>query len=221
MADPVVVAAVADWPGLADWLVDHPLPEGEDLDLNMTELATVFAISTNTVKSWLTQPESPMPCVEPGGNGREYVLRLSWCYAWRKVQEAKKKSRSLQLTQMQGTLFGVEMDHNDRELTSKQIREVAEARMAHANAAKMLGTLTEIDAVYQIIEEIFVVVRDTAMGACDRLERELSLTSPQTRQAEKVMEEMLTSMGNKLQESVIGHDYTPHLDMTRQLVNKT
>ena len=206
---------------LEAWLKDHPLPDGKDMDLNMSELATVFGVSTNTVKSWLTQPDGRMPCVERGGNGREYVLRLSWCYAWRQHHDALKKNRLLELAQLQGQLFGVEPDQAEKGLSPKQVREVAEAKMKHAAAARMLGTLTEIDDVYRLFEQVFVKMRNSVMGLSDRLERELGLTAPQARQVDRASEEMLNSLMEELNESVIGDGFTPNFEMNEQLVNPT
>ncbi len=211
----------ADWPGLTDWLNDHPLPDADDMDMNMSELATVFSVSTNTVKAWLTQPDGQMPCVQRGGNGREYVLRLSWCWAWRQNQDAQKKSRALDLARLQGHLFGVEPEQANQGLSPKQIREVAEAKMKHAEAARMLGTLTQIEDVYQLFEQVFVKVRNSAMGMSDRLERELSLTPPQARHVDRAMEEMLTSVIEEVQDSVIGKDFAGDIELNAQLVNET
>lgn len=221
MTDASPVRTVDDWPMLAEALTDHPLVGVDDLDLNMSELAATFSVSTNTVKNWLNQPDDPMPYVEAGGNGREYVLRLSWCFAWRQRQDAKKTMRTQKLAELQGQFGGLDKTEIEQGLTAKQVRELAEARMAHAAAAKMLGTQTEIDGVYRLLEEVFVIVRNSAMGACDRLERELTLTPAQTRATERVMEEMLISMMDTIQASAIGKDYTPNLDLTRQLVNET
>ncbi|WP_299145989.1 terminase small subunit [uncultured Tateyamaria sp.] len=187
----------------------------------MSELAGVFGVSTNTVKSWLTQAEGRMPCVERGGNGREYVLRLSWCYAWRQHQDAEKKDRAQNLARLQGTLFGIEDDQADQGLSPKQVREVAEARIKYAEAARVLGTLTEMDGVYALFEQVFVKMRDSAMGASDRLERELGLTAPQARQVDRAMEEMLSSLIEELQDSVIGTGFEANLEMNAQLVNQT
>lgn len=210
-----------DWPGLVEWLAEHPLPDGKDMDLNMSELATVFGVSTNTVKAWLTQPDGCMPCVVRGGNGREYVLRLSWCYAWRQHNDAQKKNRVQELAQMQGVLFGVEADQAEQGLSAKQVREVAEAKIKHAEASRMIGTLTQIEDVYRLLEQVFVKMRNSAMGMSDRLERELSLTGPQARQVDRAMEEMLSSLIEDLEESVIGQGFTPNLDMKSQMVNET
>lgn len=213
---------VHDWAGLAQALADHPLPGADDdMDLNMTELASVLTVSLPSVKSWLNKADDPMPYVEQGGNGREYVLRLSWCYAWREKQKAEREGRDARLVQLQAQLAGLDTSDAEQGLTAKQVREVAEARIKHAEAARMLGTLTEMDGVYRLIEAIFVILRNTAMGAGDRLERELNLTPAQTRVVERLMEEMLTSASDTIADSVIGQDYTANLDMSRQLVNHT
>lgn len=221
MTETIATLSEADWPGLGVWLKDYPLPDGNDMDLNMSELATVFGVSTNTVKSWLTQPDGRMPCAVRGGNGREYLLRLSWCYAWRQHQDALKKNRAQALARLQGQLFGVEPDQADQGLSPKQVREVAEAKMKHAEAARMLGTLTEIEDVYRLFDQVFVKMRNSAMGVSDRLERELSLTAPQARQVDRAMEEMLSSLIEELEESVIGKGFTPNFEMNAQLVNET
>lgn len=210
----------ANWPGLDEWLKDHPLPDGKDMDMNMSELATVFGVSTNTVKSWLTQADGRMPCVVRGGNGREYVLRLSWCYAWREHQDALKKNRAQDLARLQGQLFGAAPEEADKGLSPKQVREVAEAKIKHAEAAKMLGTLTELEDSYRLFDQVFVKFRNSAMGMSDRLERELGLSAPQARQVDRAMEEMLTALMEEIEESVIGKGYTPNLEMNPQLVNE-
>jgi hypothetical protein len=221
VTETIATLSEADWPGLDAWLRDHPLPDGNDMDLNMSELSTVFGVSTNTVKSWLTQSDGRMPCVVRGGNGREYVLRLSWCYAWRQHQDALKNNRALDLARLQGQLFGVEPDKAELGLSPKQVREVAEAKIKHAEAGRMLGVLTEMDGVYELFEKVFVKMRNSAMGVSDRLERELGLTPPQARQVERAMEEMLSSLIEELEESVIGKGFTPNLEMNAQLVNET
>lgn len=221
MTETTAETTVEDWPGLVDWLAAHPLPEGKDMDVNLTELSTVFGVSTNTVKSWLTQTEGRMPYVAKGSNGREYVLRLSWCFAWRQNQEAQKQSRANDLAKLQGQLFGVESDNTDQGLTPKQVREVSEARIKHAEAQKLLGRLTEIEGVYGLFDRVFVMFRDSAMGMSDRLERELGLTPPQARQVDRAMDEMLTALTDGLKEEVIGRDYSPNLELNAQLVNHT
>lgn len=220
MAEAFDALGVDDWPGLEDWLAEHPLPDGNDLDLNMSELATVFGVSTNTVKSWLIQPEGRMPCVERGGNGREYILRLSWCYAWKRHQDAQKKNRTQELARLQGQMFGVESDQAQQGLSPKQVREVAEAKIKHAEAARMMGALTEMEGVYRLFEQVFVKMRNSAMGMSDRLERELGLTPPQARQVDRAMEEMLISLNEEVRESLLGKDFVPNLEMTAHVVNE-
>lgn len=223
MSDGMNAKVVEDWPGLAEWLEAYISADFVSEDLNMSEMALVMSTSTRSIKTWLSQTENPMPYVEQGTNGREYVLRLSWCLAWQKHQDAKKKSRGDRIAHLQAQLSGLSLDDDQQSegLTPKQVREVAEARIRHAEAGRVLGTLTEVDGVYRLLEEIFIIVRDSAMGACDRLERELSLTPAQTRRAERVMEEMLTAMGDTVNQTVIGKDFEPNLEMSRQLVNRT
>jgi phage terminase Nu1 subunit (DNA packaging protein) len=222
MTEPAVALTVDDWPGLEQWLLDHPLPSDmEDTDLNMTEAAQVFGVSSNAVKSWLTQSDARMPCVARGGNGREYVLRLSWCYAWREHLEAAKKQRAQQLSQLQGQLFGGEHEQEEVMLSPKQVKEVAAAKIEHARAGVMMGKLTELENAYQLFERVFIRFRNSAMGMSDRLERELGLTPPQARQVDRAMEEMLSSLIEEVQDTIIGKDFEPNLEMTPQLVNET
>jgi hypothetical protein len=223
MSDGLTLKTVEDWDGLSEWMAEYISTDFVSEDLNMAEMARVMSTSTRSIKAWLSQPDCPMPFVEQGTNGREYVLRLSWCLAWQKHQDAKKKNKNVRLAQLQAQFAGLSLDDdkNSDVLTPKQVREVAEARIRHAEAGRMLGTLTEVDGVYRLLEEIFIIVRDSAMGACDRLERELSLTPAQTRRAERVMEEMLTAMGDTVNQTVIGKDFEPNLEMNKQLVNRT
>lgn len=74
------VRSVDDCPGLTAGLVDYPLAELDDVDLNVTELAMVLSSSVLAVKAWLTKPENSAPFVESGVNAQEHVLRLSWSF---------------------------------------------------------------------------------------------------------------------------------------------
>lgn len=222
MSESVTTLTVADWAELESWLAAHPLPEGvEDLDMNLAELASVIDKSTNAITTWLKQRDNPLPCVSRGGNGREYVLRFSWYHAWKEQGEAQKKDKDQALSRLQGQLFGVEPDRAEQGLSPKQVREVAEAKIKHAEASKMLGTLTELEDVYRLFDQVFVKFRNGAMGMSDRLERELGLSAPQARQVDRAMEEMLTSLIEEIGESVIGTSYQANLDMHPQLVNET
>ncbi len=222
MSETPTTLTVADWPGLEDWLEAHPLPDGvEDLDMNMAELSTVVNVSTNAINGWLKQRDNPLPCVARGGNGREYVLRYSWFHAWKARGEALKKSKDQALAKLQGQLFGVEPEQSANGLSPKQVSEVSEARMKHAQAAKMMGILTELEACYRLFDKVFIRFRDSAMGMSDRLERELGLSAPQARQVDRAMEEMLTSLIEEIGENDIGKGYEANLDMHPQLVNET
>ncbi|WP_147127806.1 terminase small subunit [Shimia ponticola] len=204
---------------LDQWLADHPLPDGQEcIDLNMTEAAQVFGVSVNTVKDWINDPELPMPVVSRGTNGKQYVLRFSWCYAWRAHREAARADRDRKLASMQASLINIAPASDDAPaLTSKQIGEAARAAMDMARAERERGRLTEIDAVFNLLEGLMVTFRNGALGLPDRLERELQLTPPETRKVERALEELLESLGAEISESLIGPAYEANLDMNPQL----
>lgn len=205
---------------VAQWLVEHPLPDHiPDMDVNMSEVATVFSVSTNTVKSWLTDPLDPMPCVEKGSNGREYVLRLSWCWAWRQKREAVEAERAGKLALLQSSLFNGSVDDANAGLSSKQIKETAEAALTHAKAARERGRLAQMNDVYQLLERLMVLFRNGALGMPDRLERELGLSPAQTRQVERAMEELLSGLQIEIEDDVLGHAFEANFEMDPQLVN--
>ena len=69
---------------LAEMLMRHPLPAGVlDADCNQEQIAMALGTTVNTVARWIKQ--DGMPVAQHGGNGRAYILRLSHCWAWRRL----------------------------------------------------------------------------------------------------------------------------------------
>lgn len=209
------------WPNadLTDWLAKYPLPEGvEDVDLNMAETAQLFRVSSNAVKDWLSVADDPMPYVVKGAPGREYVLRFSWCWAWRQKREAAEKDRADRLARMQATLFSVPQEADQEALTPKQVKEAAGAALEYARAERELRRLAPMTDVYSLLEQLMVAFRDASMGMPDRLERELTLTPAQTRMVERAYVEMLEGLMVTIQNDMLGADFDADLDMDPQLV---
>lgn len=110
--------------------------------VNMSELASVFGVSTQAVQAWVRRG---CPFVEKGGAGKAYVFETADVITWRREIE------------MQAT-----GDGDDDSITLEQARkrrELAQARLSEIDLAKRRSELVEIEAVAEIVSEDYTRVR--------------------------------------------------------------
>lgn len=199
---------------LARW----PLPDGvDDADMTLVEMAQALNTSVNTVTRWIADG---MPVVQVGGQGKPYVLRLSHCYAWRRAREAQADQRMAHnrraIQQMQATLLGLDLDDQGAQMTGKQRRELAEADVAWSRAAHMRRQLVQLDEVVDLIESIFVTVRNAIEGIPDQLERELSLKPVEVQKVARISEDLLRKLAERIEEAELRERDVPEVEVQRR-----
>ena len=157
-----------------------PLPDGmDDAVLNRQQMGAAMNVSENTITKYLSQG---MPCESAGGNGQEYQLRLSHCYAWRRSKdeaEAALKRKGDDAARRAASLFRnlpSDLD-DDAPMTPLELRQASEAEYHYQRAAKQRGELLQVEDVRSVFERIIVDFRVTIETVVDFCELEFGLKS--------------------------------------------
>lgn len=160
-----------------------PLPEGvEDGEFNREALAIAMNTSANTVTNWIN---AGMPVVERGGNGREYRLRLSECFAWqahrRALEEHSRTSEMRRAHEAAQKLLGLtDSEAEERPiLTRKEQIELLEGEIARNKLSMQRRQLLDRHEVAATFSAIAEIVRKFLATLPDFAERELGLDRDQ------------------------------------------
>lgn len=201
---------------LRDILARFPLPPGvEDADCNQEEIAQALNTTVNTVAKWIRQ--DGMPVAQSGGNGRAYILRLSHCWAWRRAREAEMDLRSrhnkAQVSALQASFLGLEVEDPQAAMTPAQRREAAMADIAWSKAAHMRRQLVPLSDVLELYEGIFQIVREGLKAMPDLLEREISLKPEQVGAVVTICDDVLTKMAERIDEAELAEKDVPDVDV--------
>lgn len=198
MQDDIGVVVMTD--GKFQW---WPLPEGvEDTPMNRAELASYMNVSTNTIDAWI---KAGLPVFEEGGNGRAYVFMLGDCCRWRHERDESENGQKLSAARAielrQAAFLNLEGDTLSGPMTSKERREAALADLDYNRAALQRRELCRVSDVTELIEDLFLIVREEADALPDKLERALGLGSEQVAKTVEQMDAMLKSMVRRIEES--------------------
>jgi len=156
-----------------DLVARYPLPEGvRDVVFNREELAEALNTSLNTISSWIS---AGMPVQQVGGNGKAYELRLSHCHAWRQAQKTSEELRTREAREaiqaMRLALVGGASGDSIEGLDPKTRKEILTAQIEHERFLTQRNQLLRREDVRELLEELFVMCRDTMEAAPDRVER--------------------------------------------------
>jgi phage terminase Nu1 subunit (DNA packaging protein) len=170
---------------LVELVAAYPLPDHiSDEVLNRSQIARALGTSDNTVTKWLAKG---MPCLEEGGNGRDYSFQLSQCYAWRmQVLEEERiaKSKSDAAAEQMALLFRNDDDPDGvdgKVLSADEIIKESEADYRRNKAAEMRRELVRAGRVRELFEDILVQTRTQIVSLVDFAEMEFGLTPEQVR----------------------------------------
>lgn len=175
----------------------YPLPDGvDDVVVNRTELARGLNVSENTLTKWLARG---MPCLQEGGNGRDYQFQLAECYAWRMAvleEDRASKARAESAATQLALHFANDEDASEEEarLTPREIKEQAEAHIVRMKAAEMRGELVRVEAVRRTFERMLDRVRRNMITLPDFCEREFGLLPDQVQRLERRAYTVMTDM---------------------------
>lgn len=185
-------------------LAEYPLPEGVSNEVvNRTQLARALNTSENTLSKWLSRG---MPCLEEGGNGKDYEFQLSHCYAWRMARDAAERETRDRADEAAAQLamhFGndeLQGDASEARLTPREIREQSEAHIVRMKAAQMRGDLIVASKVRAGVEEMLERVRRNIITLPDFAEREFGLNPDQVQALETRGFQVLLNMRRDIEE---------------------
>ena len=189
-------------PEVRDMIGQHPLPPGvPDDDMNQTDLAAALNVTPNTLSKWLGDDTFPM--VQRGGMGRQYVLRLSHCYAWKMAREAaehsKRRHTRMAIEKMQASFLGMEPSDPGAELSVKDRRALVEYDLARSKAELYRRQLVRLHEVTDLLDSILGIVRNGIEGMSDRLERELGLKPEEVALVERLGSDILNGFVEKIE----------------------
>ncbi|MCZ4274002.1 DUF1441 family protein [Maritalea porphyrae] len=185
----------------SELLRQYPLPEGvEDAQLNRSQLATALKVTEPTITAWMRHD---MPMLERGTNGKQYKFLLSHCYAWVRDREATEAKSALQaqasVEQMRLALFPDGEEDENNGLSPKDRREVYAADREYQITATSRGELIPRADVVDLLETVFVVMRDGATSLPDRLERDMGLSAKQVERAIELTDAVLEDIKHKIE----------------------
>ncbi len=204
---------------LAALLRKYPLPEGvEDADMNQAEMASALNTSVNTISKWISSEK--MPVAEEGGNGKAYVLRLSHCLAWkcaRDDEERKRRAHSAdQVAAMQASFLGLDISDPRASLSAKERTALAQADIQHSRAMQLRRQLLQLDDVVELMESVFAMMRDKIEAMPDVLERELSLKPEEVAKVQRIGNDLLTSLVERIEEAELRERDVADVDVQPQ-----
>ncbi len=159
-----------------------PLPDDvEDVIMNRAQLATAFDTSENTIGKWVGKG---MPVIETGTRGNAYQFQPSDCYAWRMWQSAAEKARkqlaNASANRLRAKFLNVsEADDPSLKMTARQVKDEAEAEKARIHVAAMRREYVHAGDMRELLEDVFMIVRNGLETVPDFAEMELSLTPEQ------------------------------------------
>jgi len=193
---------------LDDARARFPLPEGiADEVMNREMLGEAMGVSENTLTKWLARG---MPCLEQGGNGREYRFQLSDCYAWRMAwEDDKRQARERARAAAAQLALHFRNDAEDAEggapvLTAKEIAEQSIADIKRSQAAELRGELVKTERVRRVFEGALERVRRNLITVPDFCEREFSLTPDQVQRLERRAFSVLEALRQDLDDMLNG-----------------
>lgn len=228
---PAGLGASAD---LVALVVRYPLPPGvDDLDMSQSDVAQAFNVSTNTVGAWVKRSISALdwsrdmldtvPVIEIGGQGRAYVLRLSHVWAWYHARqdetEQRKRAARSTIAQVQAAFLNLgDAEDGGDTITPKMQRELAEADILRQKAEQGRRRLVQLVEVVELFESVFAIVRDSLEGMPDRLERELALKPEQVEMVDRVKDDILNAMADRIEAAELRERTVEEIDLTAPLV---
>lgn len=204
---------------LQEILDQFPLPAGvQDADMNQEEIAQALNTTVNTVAKWI---RDGMPVAEQGGNGRAYVLRLSHCFAWRRAREAeidlRAKHNRAQVSAMQASFLGFDVDDPQVQMTAQQRRDAAQADIAWSKARQLRRQLVPLEDVVDMTEALLKHVREGIEAMPDRLERELNIRPDQVAAVVRIGADILQGMHDKIAEAELHEREVEDVEVQKQL----
>lgn len=155
-------------------VAQYPLLAGvPDATVNRSELAEFFGVSMLTISNWIT---AGMPVKSKGGQGQAYELQLSECWAWKCARDRTEQMRSEQaraaIEAQRLALVGGGVGDTIEALDPKTRREIIAAQIEDERFRAARKQLLQRDAVHDLLDELFRLMRDTMEAAPDRVERE-------------------------------------------------
>jgi len=144
-----------------------------------------------------------MPCLQEGGNGRDYEFQLGDCYAWRmarlEADRAEKARADAAAAQLALTFANDDaLDPSEARLSPKEIREQSEAQLLRMKAAEARGDLVRAERVRGLFEEVLERVRVTLITLPDFAEREFGLPPAQVEALERRVFGAMTDLRQEL-----------------------
>jgi len=199
-------------PELQAILHAHPLPEGvDDADMSLAEFAAAMQTSENTVGKWIRAPKKGdgvdpgFPMVREGGQGKAHVIRLShgWAYRqWVAAEEKTRADRSRRATmELQASMLGLDLDAGEPVVSPAMRKQLAEADLVWGQAELRRGRLIETQGMVELLQSLFVIVRNGLEGMPDRLERELALKPQQVDLVQRAANDMLKKFISEIEEN--------------------
>lgn len=173
---------------------DIQLPDDvADTVLNSVQLGRALDKSLPTIKKYAADG---MPVLKKGSNGQAYEYQLLACYRWMVQRDKTAAARQLEsdgsVEQMRLALVGGEDVRGvEAGLPPKEQREVYDAEKAFMMTSLQRGGLVKAEDVVSMLEEVFLIIRDSVTSLPDRLEREAGLNGQQIEMAIGVCDAML------------------------------
>jgi len=195
-------APVSDLPPLTgrerDLVSRFPLPPGvPDALVNKKLLALALDVSTTTIDAWLVgPPETRIPWVTMGTNGRSYEFRLSVAFAWRQARdEADATDRRLAenaVAQLRLELLGgAQGDKSRATLSPKDQKEALAVEKEWMLAAHARRDLIRAGDAVAAWEAALGAIRDGLDAMPDVMARELALDGPAVEKVQKILDDIL------------------------------
>jgi phage terminase Nu1 subunit (DNA packaging protein) len=234
VADWVVVGVVVDKLNAAPNLIPvdvaselrallelYPLAESiEDADFNQGEMAAALGTSIPTISKWIKN--EGMPVAQEGGLGKEYVLRLSHCYAWKEARDrqetVKRSHNAAQISAMQARFLSMDIENPLAQLSAKDRAALADADFKHSRAMQMRRQLVPLDDLVDLLESLFVTVRNKMEGLPDILERELALGPDEVEKVQRIGNDLLTEMADQIKQAELTEKDIADVEVQKQLL---
>lgn len=189
---------------------DTGLPAGvEDAVLNRSQLARALNKSEPTISAWIGEG---LPYITEGTNGRAYEFQLSACWRWMKLREKtdndRQEAAEAAVRQMRLALIGgTDPDDGRGALSPKEQRDLYDAERAYMLTALQRGEQVKRAEMIAVLEDVFLIVRDSVTALPDRLEREAGITGKALDLAIGVCDSILVEAQKAVEQQMTGEAF--------------
>lgn len=173
---------------------------GEAKVVNMQGAARACGVSVNAFRAWLDDPDSGLPILEVGGNGRAYRFDLDAVVEWRraKIEDARvaAERRDDEIRQARLDLVGGDGEDELAGLSPAEREREIRIALQWQNLARSRRELIRADLVDRGVGRLIGAVVKSFGNLTDEATRELGLTGESQERLQAIVDRKLNELAD-------------------------